>query len=1370
MPFVYVKITVIIGALFFIYNSHASLAEKYGLYIPPSERLCAFSAFSSSDRDMDPIHREQLFISCYFDMNNTAKPSAPSVSAQSENSSCPELHNLTGEEFVQAVLETTRTCIGQSNRYAVNNKVLPSLFSENKLILIMRKFVELAEIYSEDNQNKIKNVTYFIRGAYHTRVYHSKILTDEIFTERVTEELHKGLKAYFNSLYFKNDPDLGMLFFVVRIVESSGQAVPYIDKLIYLLDNFSVNYPTTMRSVIYNGVFRIYQNYRNNSQDFIDHILDGNTLALEALIRFSRRDDLIDHWREGLLSAVSIIGQFLQYGNYPRVYDLALARLDEILKQHPMGSKGAFLRIPVSAAIIHWGDNSESPLKPDCRTYNVCSFQSEWKAFLFPPKYTYTCQATDLIKIKFMRDVPLLQQQGVCEDLIEVDRVFHETLQTDKQPVIDDHNTTLEIIVFSSGQAYDAYGEPIFGISPHLGGVYREGDPEVIDNIPQVFVFENGSEKNLRIPALKHEFVHYLDGRYNKYDIYGYGYEQRYLEWWTEGLAEYFSRGDYHISISDTLAVKKYQLSEVFSDSPRSNVKFYDYGYAAVKFLKENSFDIIEDLRLLLRDGSVDLTERVRAYNERIEEIGTSLDADFHIWIDDLVREWTEEGNPALDGYCESRTLNERGYASYISQVSLAGRTIADYRNQQHSFQNEDAPIDINSGSSYDLDITVGSLLDNLTYDVRVWVDWNKDKEFSDTEKVIDQEVSLSSPDELYTISQTLEAPASAEGSTRMRVVLSYSSVAASACSAYEYGETEDYALNVLSSPSLSVVRVNSLRGEVNSVLRVRKLNQTISLSEMFYTPDNRMLEYTANSSQPDQVQVQIEDGVLSIKSSEARTKPVRITVTARDSSSGRQYVKKFSVVFEPYTLPLVLSASDERRESFVRIINNSNQNGVVHITARDDSGIARPAISLSLTANGSAHFNSTHLKEGNPEKGLIGSLGTADGNWQLTLESGLDFHASTYIRLKGDGFITSMNELLEPNMKGEEYNYFAPIFNPASNQDQRSLLKLFNHNESSVSVRITGTDDWGHSQFVDLLLPVQSVKTISSMDLERGGADLTGAFGDGNGKWRLKISSSQALDVMNLMESPTGHLSNLSYSPLSSANTDGTLYKMLLPEQENRQGFVRIINHSNNEGEITITATDDLSRRYEPFTLSISAGQVKHFNAADLQNGNKTKGLPAIGLGEPQGMWMLKFESDLDIQVLSYMRSEDGFLTSLDSVLQMYGNKKYSAWFFNPASNQNQKSMLRFVNMDSEENAVVSISGVDDRGNASGEVFFTVPAGRTTTLNAQELETGNNSSLRGVLGAGKGKRRLSIKASRPLWIMNLMESPNGYISNLSIK
>ena len=1393
----YTKVILITVTVVFSYGSQAGLRES-----SKDQKPCAFKVPSSIQRTLwlqssresrqTDIHQErEILLHIHRHQKREILPrhlknikalskKLPVSTSETEESSCPEFHNLEGENLVQAVLEAEHNCIVSDVFYAPEEpEHLVSLFKESKMIALIRKFKELADIYRGNNEDKISNFITYIWGGYYNLSFHYYTLSEN-FTENMIQELHLGLSAFISNPHFTNtnEEHLHALDNFVGLLTSSQTAVPYIDQLTdFFLNRFSLDYSSDLRFII----IRFLDMYRlshivedTNNLKFRDYVLQGNTEPLEALIRFSKREELLNEengYKSKILvfNAVENIGHFLQYGDYPLVYNLALSALEEILDTYSMESAGGLLSFIASASIEYWGYFSRSQLKPSCRTssYDICSYAEEWHDFLFRPEYTHTCQATDQIKIKFMRDVPMAQRESACEDLIEIDNSFHEKLRTNRLIVPNDKNTTLEAIIFSSVDNYDIYGGPLFDIDTNNGGLYLEGSPEERGNIPRFFAYEDGGEDDLSIWNFKHEFVHYLDGRYIKDGGYGESSATGFATWWVEGLAEYIAKGTVPPSRTFySLQKKTYQLSELFPDE-WNVARVYHYGYAATRFLVEEFFHIAEELIQTMRNGWGD-------YVDRVEAIGTSLDTNFSSWLDEHLVTWAEELGEEEPGgddrYGRINAAGEYCYAeprsgqyAYITQISLADwQGIGLQGHDIYSLVNEESPIVLHSGSSYNFNITLGTtttVFDDINL-VEAWVDWNDDKVFSDTEKEVDTQVILSKTDIFQTVSQNLEVPQGARGQKRMRVRVSYAEYPfPDVCSSFESGEVEDYILSVLSSFGM---RVNNIQGEVNSFLKVGQVSKTIPLSEIFSTHDNRTLNFSARSLDPQKVEVSIENSILTLRkvSAQERTPPIGIVITAVDSA-GRQAVKEFSVVFEPYTLPLVLSASDERRESFVRIINNSNQNGVVRITGRDDSGEVIGPVSLSLSAGGSAHFNSGDLENGN--KGLTGSLGSGEGDWRLTLISDLDFHASSYIRLKGEGFVTSMTEpiALETN-DSNSYNYFVPIFNPASNQNQNSLLKLFNPNTSSALINITGVDDLGYyHQNVQLTLSPKGSKTITSRDLEEGAEGLDGYFGDGQGKWRLEISSSHSIDIINLMESPTGHLSNLSLS-------SDRFQKILLPAQANRHGFIRIINHSNQEGEVTITASDDSSRIYAPIQLSISALEAIHFNSYDLQNGNEDKGFPVRGLGVPQGMWKLKFESDLDISVLSYMRSSDGFLTSLDRILPVYGNNQYSAQFFNPASNQNQKSYLRFTNTHNET-VWVRIQGFDDRGVSSGAVSFNLPAGSTKELSSLDLETGRAEGLRGSLGDGSGKWRLNITTGKPLLIMNLLESPNGYISNLSM-
>ena len=214
-----------------------------------------------------------------------------------------------------------------------------------------------------------------------------------------------------------------------------------------------------------------------------------------------------------------------------------------------------------------------------------------------------------------------------------------------------------------------------------------------------------------------------------------------------------------------------------------------------------------------------------------------------------------------------------------------------------------------------------------------------------------------------------------------------------------------------------------------------------------------------------------------------------------------------------------------------------------------------------------------------------------------------------------------------------------------------------------------------------------------------------------------------------------------------------------------NRQGFVRIINHSAESGEVRIEAIDDEGASYGPVTLDIGAGEAVHFNSNDLENGNTEKGL-SDGVGAGEGDWRLALSSELEIEVLSYVRTSDGFLTSMHDTVPREGGT-HRVVFFNPGSNESQVSRLRLVNP-GEAAAEVSITGVDDRGESPGsEVTMAIPAGAGRTFTSALLESGGE-GFEGALGNGEGKWRLTVDSEQPLVVMSLLVDTMGRVTNLS--
>ena len=222
-------------------------------------------------------------------------------------------------------------------------------------------------------------------------------------------------------------------------------------------------------------------------------------------------------------------------------------------------------------------------------------------------------------------------------------------------------------------------------------------------------------------------------------------------------------------------------------------------------------------------------------------------------------------------------------------------------------------------------------------------------------------------------------------------------------------------------------------------------------------------------------------------------------------------------------------SPDHELIEGFVRLFNRSERRGDVRIDAFDDAGdAAQGAVTAHLEAHQKVHFNSGDLERGNANKPLTGSVGDGQGDWRLRLTSELEVDVAVYARTLPGGFLTSLHD----SAPCVAYRCEVVTFNPASNRNQRSLLRLVNAGDAAAAVTIDGVDDNGASpgDTVRLQLPAGRARTLTAVELETGsGVGLSGALGDGAGKWELTVEADREIHVLSLMRSPTGHLTNLS-------------------------------------------------------------------------------------------------------------------------------------------------------------------------------------------------------------------------------------------------
>lgn len=106
--------------------------------------------------------------------------------------------------------------------------------------------------------------------------------------------------------------------------------------------------------------------------------------------------------------------------------------------------------------------------------------------------------------------------------------------------------------------------------------------------------------------------------------------------------------------------------------------------------------------------------------------------------------------------------------------------------------------------ASYPISVTAGSCGANYDKIVKIFIDWNRDGDFNDAGELIGPSDVMKEP---ATYSATVNVPADAKiGMTRMRVVLREASLAVQvqACDQFDWGETEDYSVEVVQKPAIT--------------------------------------------------------------------------------------------------------------------------------------------------------------------------------------------------------------------------------------------------------------------------------------------------------------------------------------------------------------------------------------------------------------------------------------------------------------------------------------------------------------------------------------------------------------------------------------
>ena len=267
----------------------------------------------------------------------------------------------------------------------------------------------------------------------------------------------------------------------------------------------------------------------------------------------------------------------------------------------------------------------------DCAFYGLCNAREDVETFVLDDR----SQCGSTVNV-LAQDVTAPQSVDICQILQAEENLFHDGMNTGRTPVADDFNAVLEVVIFDDYDNYDLYAPYLYNADTNNGGIYYEGNPADTNNQARFLAHEaSWLRPEFAVWNLEHEFIHYLDGRFNLKGDFGDSIQENTV-WWIEGLAEYYSLQNNNQTAIDIGRNKTYPLSEIFRNTYQVQPfleRVYRWGYLAVRFMFERHRAEVNTILTFFRAGDY------AGYATYMQTIGTLYDNEFNNWLDTVSTE-----------------------------------------------------------------------------------------------------------------------------------------------------------------------------------------------------------------------------------------------------------------------------------------------------------------------------------------------------------------------------------------------------------------------------------------------------------------------------------------------------------------------------------------------------------------------------------------------------------------------------------------------------------------------------------------------------------------------------------------------------------
>ena len=526
-----------------------------------------------------------------------------------------------GSALVEYIQSVSYECVSPLF-YRATKQIRMAAFQEENMIYVARATARFATTYDGNDSSNLRNLYYFLRVGYYNDFYSEHLIN---WTDKVDRAMVQALDAFIDNAHFydiTNEHGYVLREVFTSMDSLGGYRVRYLPTVKDWLAQYDFRHAEHWNlSAATNELFYWLLRAQYDSDDYLEAISTDAEL-MNILHDLALSDELLRvnyayDQKRVLGGAARALTRFLEYKSAP-VYSTVLSRVKSVLDYYdPLGPYAS-----IWIAAVEGIYDSDA-----CSDFGICGIRTEIARRVLSMEYS--CNESLAIRTQSMTP---FEMDKACVKLRELEAVFHQRLNTNYEPVADDMNARLEIVVFSNYDSYETYSYFLFGNSTSNGGIYLEGEPSDPSNTARFYAYNADWLPESPVWNLEHEYIHYLDGRFIKY---GSWLGTHNTLWWEEGLAEYISKAD---NITEQIIILarayryRYSLSGVFAIDDYQEARVYDRCYLAMRFMFEKHQEEIYSFIGYLRVGDYD------GYVNYINEsIGVKYDNEWTTWLGELL-------------------------------------------------------------------------------------------------------------------------------------------------------------------------------------------------------------------------------------------------------------------------------------------------------------------------------------------------------------------------------------------------------------------------------------------------------------------------------------------------------------------------------------------------------------------------------------------------------------------------------------------------------------------------------------------------------------------------------------------------------------